>query len=522
MERTASDRYPLWPNPLDVARRGRYTRNGMLFNGAHKALFDPRRDEQAHGPYVVFNVLHAATCVLGDRMGLVAPLPVVSEREDAQEALREILDDSHWGRIILRALRGWSYRGDLVLKAFVGTDPLDGTPVVRVAEVLPERYFPTYDPEDTERLNAVSLCWEIPKAPEQPNTTFDPSKAREWWQREEYHTPGRIENRLYIVRRNETSGAQYTREPVALNANPDFAELAEQVDTGIEEIPIVHVPNNEIGEHLPWGISDYAGVEDLQRTVNERLTDHRHMLRKWSDPIMALGMSYLNEAKQFNVEMSRALVMIPGEQAPQYVPMPLDNYPHSDQEVTRTVTRLLSVIGVSPESIGLGEGDFPESGRAIKLRQMETLTTVNRKWVSLEPGLKTLWSIVTKLAAVHTGGPPSVEADDITVERSDGLPEDERDTLENLVLKQTLGVSKEQLLREAYPDWGDEEVKAEMGRQEEEKPKLPAFDGRPGFGGSSPTKNAPPNVEARQAEMKGRAQAQEGTSGQATESRPAR
>jgi len=385
----------------------------------------------------------------------------------------------------------------------VRPDPLTDEMEVVIREVLAGNYFPKYDPEDTERLESVSICWQIPVKPE-----TEGEKVREWYQREELHTPGLIQNKLYKLTKDESAPDRYRREeiePGDVDAAVLALEYQDEVETGIDEIPIVHVPNNEMTEEMPWGTSDYVNAEHQQRTLNERATDHRHMLRKWSDPLIAVPLSHMlqeeGRKKSFNAYQNKAVTYTPGEEVPKYISVPLENFPHSDTEATKTLQRLCWTIGISPESIGLTEGNYPESGRAIRLRQAETLSTVARKWVSLEPGLKHILAIALKLAAKHAGGPKPVEPEDIEIEHGDGLVEDERERLEELQLKKALGVSKEQILRELYPKWDDKAIQEELKRAEAEKPKLPVMDGRPGAPNANPQGNVPPNAKGRVQEM---------------------
>ena len=499
----------LWPPVNDLARLARYARGYRLYKGDHKELYEAARDEIKHGPYVVCNVCRAVSRVIADRMALESPRAVVGNEEEINEALAAILQDSEWGRLVLRSLRGWSYRGDLVYKALVRAkakgqrsflrrvaEKLRGTDADRnqvlIREVMPDHFFPEWDPEDAERLIAAKLCWEVPIKRD------DAGKVTEWYQREERHTPGLIENRLFILRRDEGSLAQrFQREEVALASTERFRAVKQKVQTGIEEIPIVHIPNNEVAEAWPWGGSDFAGdpgFETNQRTLNERATDHRHMLRKWADPMIGVDSSYFTgeSPKSFNVYEHKALPMEQGEEPPRFISVPLENYPHSDAEAEKALQRILWTVGISPESLGISQGSYPESGRAIRLRQADTLNTVARKWVSYKPGLQRILSIGLQLAKVHAGGPEAVPPEEIEIEHGDGLLQDERDRLENLALKMQLGFSEEHIIREAYPKWDDEAVEEELARREGERPQ---------FGTAASTRNAPPEVEARAAEL---------------------
>lgn len=508
----AQDKF--WPPIEATGRIKRYKKGYLLYDGKHKQLWDPKRDESAMGPYVTANALKAIARVISDRMALETPTATVGEDEAVNEALATILQDSDWGRLVLRSLRGWIYRGDVVYKAIVRDQakaqpqgflrraanvlrPLSAKTEIVIREVLPQNFFPTWDSSDSGLLIAADVTWEIATKRNEKGVTA------EWLQREEHHTPGLIENKLYILRRDEgTQTKRFQREEISLGTVPQFKDVKKQVETKIDQIPLVHIPNNEITEELPWGNSEYTDIQELQRTLNERATDHRHMMRKWADPpIGGVDPSYLRpnpetgEQPILDIHNFKIFPSEPGEPIPQFIDVPLQNYPHSDNEADKSLERMLWVVGISPESMGISQGGFPESGRAIRLRQSDTLGTVARKWVSYEPGLQRLLAIALDLNHAHAGGPEAPEPEEIEIERGDGLVKDERDLLENLALKQALGMSEEAILREQEPKWDDEAIEKELARRKAEQPDA--------VGAQVGTRNAPPDVEARQAELAG-------------------
>lgn len=518
-----ADTRNLWPPAKELARLARYRRGYQLYKGLHKDLFEPTRDETAHGPYVVCNAARAISRVISDRMVLETPRAVVGGADEVTKALDAILEASNWGRLSLRSLRGWSYRGDLVYKAVVRPKSGSGPPSllkravkkitglgkggdseVVIVEVLPDRFFPEWDSEDSERLQSATLTWDIPAKID------DMGKTTEWYQREEKHTPGLIENRLYFLRKDESSvGGRYRREEVTLASVDQFKRVPQKVDTGIEEIPLVHVPNNEIGEDAPWGASDFAedtGFETNQRTLNERATDHRHMLRKWADPLIGVSSSFLVDTgsgkRVFDAYGHKALPIEPGEDPPKFVDVPLQNYAHSDAEADNALQRILWTVGISPESLGIYQTGYPESGAAIRLRQADTLNTVARKWTTFEPGLKRILSIAAQLANKHAGGPEAPPPEEITIERGDGIVQPEKERLEEIVMVQGLGFSDEHIIRQTYPDWDDEAVAEELARRKAERPDF-------GFGSRASPENAEPQIEDRAAELRGEETAEE-------------
>lgn len=505
----------LWPPVADLSRLSRYLRGYKLHEGLHKELFEASRDERAHGPYVVCNVARAIARVIADRMVLETPRVTVADDDAVNEGLAAISESSQLGRLLLRSLRGWVYRGDLVYKVmvrkldqprgprtiigrvaqfFAGTKL--GASEVIVQEVLPGHWFPEWDPEDGGKLASARVIWEV------PSKRGADGQTTEWFQREEHHTPGLIENRLYILRREQgTLGQRYQRNEIGLKTVERFASVPDKIATGIDEIPLVHVPNNETGEDLPWGKSEFAndpGFETNQQTLNERATDHRHMLRKWADPMIAVDTSYFTDEgtgqKTFDVYGHKALPIEQGENPPRFVSVPLENYPQSDAEADKALQRILWTVGISPESLGISKGGYPESGRAIRLRQADTLNTVARKWVSFAPGLRQTLRLALLMVEAHGGGVETPAAEDLKIEHSYGLVQEERERLEEVALKQQLGFSDEHLVRETYPEWDDDAVQNELQQRRNQRPQFGAF-------GQSSPRNAEPEIEERAAAL---------------------
>lgn len=147
---------------------------------------------------------------------------------------------------------------------------------------------------------------------------------------------------------------------------------------------------------------------------------------------------------------------------------------------------MLLVAGISPESFGFGTGSAPESGFAIRLRQMLTTSTVAGKRLQWEPGLRKLLSIATKMHVTHvrsrwgfgatgSGGNDQpqrtalrpLEPEEIGIEFGDGLPADLSAAIKDEVALQGAGLaSKEASLRRLFPHWSEAEIEAEVQRLE--------------------------------------------------------
>ncbi|MBM3499007.1 MAG: phage portal protein [Armatimonadetes bacterium] len=515
------ERWP--PTAADERRLADYERNLKLFLGRHQEVFDPyRRPDE--GPYVTANILGAISRLAAHRLfgeapkarakggsgsevsglGLRVPRPTEGlepgtrdprpQTAAAQRLLDFLCRSNGWQPLCHSGALGGSYRGDTVLRVRYDA----GHDAVVIDDVPPSCFFPHLDPGAPEGFRAVSLAWVVEGSDERevmsdefgrraglrtPHSSF--STARPAFLREEYHEPGRIENRLWklVAVPGQT---RYYRRPVELSALEATAGLPEVVETGLDVVPIVHIPNRRVAETGLWGQSDYADLIPLQEALNRRRTQISSILDKHSDPLLAIDESFLDEQGRVPMDRIRAIPLVQDEPPPQYVTWD-GKLADSRAEAEELLHTILLVAGISPESLGFGQGGFPESGLAIRLRQMLTTSTVVSKRLHWEPGLRRLLSLAMKMHVRHVSGLGSrvsgstssrqpetrdmrsetavLEPDEIGIEFGDGLPPDLSASISDEVALQGAGLaSKEASLHRLFPDWTEAEIDAEVER----------------------------------------------------------
>jgi hypothetical protein len=499
------ERWP--PTAADQRRLQDYETHLKLFLGRHQEVFDPyrRADE---GPYVVTNVLGAISRLTAHRLFGEPPKARAKENRGTpsenqgtrsnrvpgvpQALLDHLCQSNNWPQLCYEGALGGSYRGDTVLKVRYDAQ----RDAVVMEDVPPSCYFPHLD------LGAVSLAWLVTAvsgsgsqvasstSSRQPETrNSQPETNAVAFLREEYHEPGLIENRLWklVAIPGES---RYYRRRVELSALEETADLPEVVETGLDVIPIVHIPNRRVAETGVWGQSDYADLVSLQEALNRRRTQLGNILDKHADPLLAIDESFLDEQGRLPMDRIRAIPLVQDEAPPQYITWDgkLADARAEADELTHTI---LLVAGISPESFGFGSGSAPESGLAIRLRQMLTTSTIAGKRLQWEPGLRTLLSIATKMHVRHVTsrsgfgvqgsglgdvqrGTPNaeprtvvrpLEPDEIGLEFGDGLPPDLSASIKDEVSLQSAGLaSKEASLRRLFPDWSEAEIEAEVER----------------------------------------------------------
>ena len=499
------DRWP--PTAADERRLQDYDTNLKLFLGRHEEVFDPyRRPDQ--GPYITTNVLGAIARLTAHRLFGEAPKARAKEnrgtRSDrvpgvpAQRLLDFLCQSNRWQQLCYEGALGGSYRGDTVLK--VRYDARRDAVVIE--DVPPGLFFPHLDPHAADAVKAVTLAWMVHSSDEREVRSDEYgstvalelsthrsslSTVRSAFLREEYHEPGLIENRLWklVAIPGES---RYYRRRVELSALEETAELPEVVETGLDVIPIVHIANRRVAETGIWGQSDYADLIPLQEALNRRRTQTSNILDKHADPLLAIDESFLDEQGRLPMDRIRAIPLVQDEPPPQYITWD-GKLADGRAEAEELTHMILLVAGISPESFGFGSGSAPESGLAIRLRQMLTTSTIAGKRLQWEPGLRTLLSIATKMYVRHVSGLRSqvsglaasrepetrdmrretavrpLEPEEIGLEFGDGLPPDLSASITDEVSLQGAGLaSKEASLRRLFPDWSEAEIETEVER----------------------------------------------------------
>jgi hypothetical protein len=485
------------PTAADVERLQRYEDYMKLFLGRHEEVFDPYRRPD-DGPYVTTNILGAIARLavhrlfgelakarvkgrfeFGDSSSELVPLapPPRSQRTgnqalNRQQQLLDFLCQSNsWQQLCYQGALGGSYRGDTVFKVRYDA----ARDAVVMEEVPPSLFFPHLAEDQQEEVVGVSLAWLLGASPGSPLSPAEAYSAegtsRVCWLREEYHTPGRIENRLWKLTAvpGET---RYLRRPAELSALEATAHLPEVVETGLDVIPIVHIPNRKVAETGIWGQSDYADLLSLQEALNRRKTQTGSILDKHADPLLAIDESFLDENGRLPMDRIRAIPLVQDEPPPQYVTWD-GKLADSRAEADDLVHKILLVAGISPESFGFATGGGPESGRAIRLRQMLTTSTVAGKRLLWGPGLQRLLSIATKMFAIHVRRKRQhglarirpLDPDEIGIEFGEGVPRDVAAVIEDEAALQKVGLaSKRASLRRLFPGWSEADIEAEVER----------------------------------------------------------
>ncbi len=440
----------LWPPPEHGERLEWYEAAYKLFKGRHEEVYEPHRPSLAR-PYLTVNVLGTITRLCARRLFGERARYIASR---AQSLLDLLAETNRLGLLNVRQAQTASYCGDAIYKV-----RYDGARDRVVIEgVNPAFYFPTFADDQQEQVESVAIAWVVP----------DEESERRAWLRKEIHEPRLVRNELWELSALP-AGEWAVGAQQPLVTLPCYADLPESVPTGVEELLVVHVPNLQVAEDGIWGVSDYETVFSLQGELNNRATRLAATLDLHANPRMYGPKSLLDEAGEFVADETEFIIVREGETPPAYLVWDAQLGIVKDQ-LDDLRLDILRGAGISPESMGLGIGGTAESGRAIRLRQLETTGTVQAKGTLFDVALRQVLSVATKLwvAQVSDKGQlahaAALEPGEITVVRAEGPPRDDLEDAELGRLWIESGLLSPESARERLFGMSPEEAATETAR----------------------------------------------------------
>jgi len=295
-----------------------------------------------------------------------------------------------------------------------------------------------------------------------------------------------VGNDTYLIKENYVIGSIFTtihlmkdstaQEIVKNISVKEYNELTgenleEVVLTGIDEIPLVHVPNFRLNNNF-WGTSDYHDLESLFFAVNNRITKTDNILDKHSDPILAVPEGVLDE--DGNVQKS-SLGMVEvrgGEGKPEYIVWNA-NLESAFAEIDKLIEMIFLFGEVSPDVVGIDKGRTgAESGRALKLRMLRTLAKKNRKALYYEQAIKSAIRIASKFANTgmkSNGVAYKGQPIDALVTFADGVIDDKVEDIQNQSLLYQSGLTTQMRAVKSIHDLEDVEAEELVEEIKEEK-----------------------------------------------------
>lgn len=404
-----------YPPATHQARINEYARFEGLFLAQHQSIFKVKTGGRYQlTRYIVSNFAGILSTLSADLLFGEPPDFLVADEGDeaTSEALSRLVADNEIPLLGYEAALAASFRGDAVLKARWGKrTPQSEEPEAIIEEVPAAIYFPETSEDDVRQVIRASLAW----------LKADPRDPKHQLVRVEEHEPGIIRNRLFALSNTGGEG-----EEVPIGTLEEYADLAAEVETGLDHIPLFHVPNFRYGSRF-WGISDYVGLESLMESLNSRLSQIDAVLDKHVAPKLLVPPSLLDEDGRVKRESLEVIVLEAGEQPPSYITWDA-HLTAAFEQVDRFVQLLFLLSETGPSIFGLEKYGIAESGTALRLRLIRTLAKVNRKRLYFDRALKKVLYTAQLLEQEHGG--TKYEPSPVSIAWADGLPEDMKEMAE--------------------------------------------------------------------------------------------
>lgn len=262
---------------------------------------------------------------------------------------------------------------------------------------------------------------------------------------------------------------------VSLDAHPDTEGLPDEW----LHAPLMlagRVLNRPRTDTTRIGRSDYHGAEELMLALNEATTIGAENARLTAKKRLFVDGAYLDARGNLPAgddvyrkdkdgdELGDAGGVGVKEAEYSYDAAPL--IAHTQDLVERIVTR----CGLVPQWVGVQEQGRAESGTALRVRLLPATLTAHGKsrfWTDALPRILGLLQMVDAMpeALGGFGRDWARAADDPDVALGDPIPPDALEDTQRAVALVDSGLqSRETTIRELHPDWGDEQVAAELDR----------------------------------------------------------
>jgi len=463
--------WKVYPPAGAEARLGRYSRYEALFLAQHADVFKVKTGGKYQLlRYITANFAGMLSTLCADMLVGEPPDFTVADETNtgALEAVGRLVKENDLVVLAYEAALAGSFRGDMLLKARWGLrTPQSEKPEALIEEVPVTIYFPEFSEDNVRQVVRASLAW----------LKADPFDPKRQLVRVEEHEPGIIRNRLFRLSPNTQEA-----EEIEITYLPEYVDLPAEVETGLTEIPLYHVPNFRYGSRF-WGISDYQGLESLIEALNNRMSMVDTVLDKHVAPRLVAPPSMLDEDGKLQLDKLDVIIKEPGEDDVKYLTW--------DAQLTAAfsyIDRLMELLFIlsetGPSIFGLDKFGIAASGTALRLRLIRTVAKINRKRLYFDRGLKAVLYAAQQLEQIHGGA--GYEPAPVSIQWADGLPEDLDQLTRQESLRRAAGnTSIESSIRRLD---GPEAVDAEMERIAEEQEQEAALLGTrtvPTNGGAS-------------------------------------
>lgn len=283
----------------------------------------------------------------------------------------------------------------------------------------------------------------------------------------EIYVPGGIERRLYV------GSAERLGSLETLDSFDETADLEEEVDTGIDEPLLVHVPLGRDTES-PHGVSLFDGLESLILGMHRLYSQEQHDAEMARRRVAVSEEFVKRDAGGNPIVDRRTDLFVLTEAAAGAVGAerkPIEAIEFSDDLVMRErlagrFREFLIACGIAPDTLDANEAGGAISGTSRRLAQALTLQTVGAVGRYWQHALGRTLRLALEIERTHLGADlPDGEIAAPTVTLADGLIDDESELARILSdLDTAEAISLEGKVRRLHPEWDDAQVEEEVAR----------------------------------------------------------
>lgn len=218
----------------------------------------------------------------------------------------------------------------------------------------------------------------------------------------------------------------------------------------IENAPLLVVRvDNALSSDRRYGRSDYTpSVHSLIESLEVAFARRAETLAKFSRPTPVVP----EKAAPFNHALQRrvfkpedAIILAEGDQPASYLTWAAD-LASVEREIEQTMVQLLIKLKLSPVLLAGENQGQAESGTALRIRLIPTLSKVRKFATALKAAIPQVQSLKSKIdASLGVEGAQAYEPEDVIVHLKDGIPDDPMEKAQiRLTKAQAIGTLKAQ------------------------------------------------------------------------------
>lgn len=358
-----------------------------------------------------------------------------------QDLIDYIAETTKFNTLMYRTALTATIKGDAVIKLYLHNNQ------VKAQLIQPENFFPTY--------NLFGDLEEVTIA------TIIETEENYSYLLKETITKEKIIRSLHKIDENKD-----IKEDLSITSHPLTKGLAAIEKNILDSVPVIHIPNILSPKSDVFGIADLAGCDELILGINKRLTEIDYIITKHADPKLQVPMGILDSVRNLDIieQGDTKFVHVTGldnqdfkviEKSPQDAEMkyvqPDLNLSSAFEELDRLINLLLLQTKTSPGLVNNNkDGGQAESGKALRLRLMDTERKLRQKKVFYEKAIKDLFMIAQLLLNKQ---PETVDVEFIN------MINDTSENIDNaLKLYNNNLISHREALKIAYPNTAEEEI----------------------------------------------------------------